>query len=146
MIYTPMTIKAIKFAYQAHLGQADHNDVPYIFHPYHLAEQMDDETSCTVALLHDVVEDTEITVEDLKAEFPPEVIMAVVLLTHDPCKDYFEYVNELKDNPIAKKVKLADLAHNLDESRLVGAGFTEEQLAYRKKKYMRAKEILLEEN
>ena len=55
MIYTEMTITAMKIAYNAHLGQLDYNDVPYIFHPYHLAEQMDDEISCTVALLHDIV-------------------------------------------------------------------------------------------
>ena len=61
MIYTKMTISAIKTAYNAHLGQLDYNNVPYIFHPYHLAEQMDDEISCTVALLHDVVEDTSLT-------------------------------------------------------------------------------------
>jgi len=146
MIYTPMTIKAMKLAYRAHLGQVDHSGVPYIFHPYHLAEQMDDEISCTVALLHDVVEDTEVTVEDLKQEFPPEVIMAVALLTHDPGKDYFEYVSVLKDNPVAKKVKLADLIHNSDESRLVGSGFTAEQVAHWKKKYTKAKEILLEKN
>ena len=54
MIYTEMTITAMKVAYDAHLGQLDYNGVPYIFHPYHLAEQMDDEISCTVALLHDV--------------------------------------------------------------------------------------------
>ncbi len=66
MIYTEMTIKAVKIAYDAHLGQLDYNGVPYIFHPYHLAEQMDDEISCTVALLHDVVEDTSITLDDLE--------------------------------------------------------------------------------
>lgn len=64
VIYTEMTIKAMKYAYNAHLGQLDYNNVPYIFHPYHVAEQMDDEVSCTVALLHDVVEDTETTIED----------------------------------------------------------------------------------
>ena len=64
MIYTEMTITAMKIAYDAHLGQLDYNKVPYIFHPYHLAEQMDDEISCTVALLHDVVEDTNITFAD----------------------------------------------------------------------------------
>ena len=55
MIYTSMTIKAMKLAYKAHEGQVDRSGVPYIFHPIHLAEQMDEEISCTVALLHDVV-------------------------------------------------------------------------------------------
>lgn len=144
MIYTPMTIKAMKLAYQAHLGQVDHSGVPYIFHPYHLAEQMDDEISCTVALLHDVVEDTEVTLEDLGKEFPAEVIAAVSLLTHDVNMDYFDYVRAIKDNPTAKKVKLADLAHNSDESRSAGSALTEEQLEYWRKKYARAKAILVE--
>ena len=144
MIYTQMTIKAMKLAYQAHLGQVDYDEIPYIFHPYHLAEQMDDEISCTVALLHDVVEDTEITMEDLEKEFPIEVTEAVSLLTHDVSVDYFDYVRALKNNPIAKKVKLADLDHNSDESRSVGSALTEEQLEYWKKKYARAKAILAE--
>ncbi len=144
MIYTPMTIKAMKLAYQAHLGQVDHNDVPYIFHPYHVAEQMTDEISCTVALLHDVVEDTEVTLEDLRKEFPTDVVEAVALLTHDKTVDYFEYVKEAKKNPIARKVKMADLDHNSDESRSEGSELTEEQLAYWRKKYTRAKAILLE--
>lgn len=146
MIYTPMTIKAMKLAYQAHMGQVDHNKVPYIFHPYHLAEQMTDEISCTVALLHDVVEDTAVTLEDLKKEFPPKVVEAVALLTHDKTKDYFEYVYELKKNPIAKKVKLADLAHNSDETRLEGSDISIAQIEYWRKKYTKAKEILLETN
>ena len=144
MIYTPMTIKAMKLAYQAHLGQVDHNDVPYVFHPYHVAEQMTDEISCTVALLHDVVEDTEVTLEDLRKEFPPEVVEAVALLTHDKTVDYFKYVKEIKKNPIARNVKLADLAHNSDESRSSGSEHTAEQLAYWKQKYSKAKAILLE--
>ena len=57
MIYTPMVNRALRLAYRAHAGQLDRGGVPYIFHPYHLAEQMDDERSICVALLHDVVED-----------------------------------------------------------------------------------------
>ena len=144
MIYTPMTIKAMKLAYQAHLGQVDHNDVPYVFHPYHVAEQMTDEISCTVALLHDVVEDTEVTLEDLRKEFPPEVVEAVALLTHDKTVNYFEYVKEIKKNPIARNVKIADLEHNSDESRSSGSEHTEERLAYWRTKYSKAKAILLE--
>ena len=78
MIYTPMTNTAMRIAYQAHHGQMDYNGIPYIFHPVHLAEQMDDEFSCCVALLHDVVEDTAVTLEELKAIFPREVTDAVV--------------------------------------------------------------------
>ena len=143
MIYTEMTIKAMKIAYEAHLGQLDYNDVPYIFHPYHLAEQMDDEVSCTVALLHDVVEDTPITLSDLEQILPAQVVEIVRLLTHDEGVDYFDYIREIKKNPIATKVKLEDLKHNSDESRSIGSNLSEEQLLYWKAKYAKAKVILL---
>ena len=143
MIYTEMTIKAIKVAYEAHLGQLDYNDVPYIFHPYHLAEQMDDEISCTVALLHDVVEDTNLTFTDLEQIFPAQVLEIVRLLTHDENIDYFDCIREIKKNPIATKVKLEDLKHNSDESRSIGSNLTQDQLLYWKTKYAKAKEILL---
>ena len=143
MIYTEMTIKAMKVAYEAHLGQLDYNDVPYIFHPYHLAEQMDDEVSCTVALLHDVVEDTHLTLSDLEQIFPAQVVEIVRLLTHDENIDYFDYIREIKKNPIAKKVKLEDLKHNSNEARSIGSNLTQEQLLYWKEKYAKAKEILL---
>ena len=67
MIYTENTKKAINIAYKAHMGQEDKLGIPYIFHPYHLAEQMDSEDACIVALLHDVVEDTNITFNDLSS-------------------------------------------------------------------------------
>ena len=97
MIYTEMTITAMKVAYDAHLGQLDYNGVPYIFHPFHLAEQMDDEISCTVALLHDVVEDTSITFADLEKKFPEQVVEIVQLLTHDENVDYFEKYAKAKE-------------------------------------------------
>lgn len=143
MIYTEMTIKAMKIAYDAHLGQLDYNGVPYIFHPYHLAEQMDDEITCTVALLHDVVEDTAITFEDLEKSFPREVVEALRLLTHDDETDYFDYVRRIKTNPIAARVKLEDLMHNSDESRCIGSDIPEDRLNYWRDKYSKAKALLL---
>ena len=143
MIYTEMTIKAMKVAYEAHLGQLDYNDVPYIFHPYHLAEQMDDEVSCTVALLHDVVEDTRLTLSDLEQIFPTQVVEIVRLLTHDEGIDYFDYIRKIKTDSIATKVKLEDLKHNSNEARSIGSNLTQEQLLYWKEKYAKAKEILL---
>lgn len=143
MIYTEMTIRAMKIAYDAHLGQLDYNDVPYIFHPYHFAEHMDDEISCTVALLHDVVEDTSITFEDLERMFPKQVVEVVQLLTHDQNVDYFDYIRAIKTNPIATKVKLEDIEHNSNEERSIGSNLTQEQLMYWKEKYEKAKEILL---
>ena len=144
MIYTPLTNEAMRIAYKAHHGQLDYNGIPYIFHPMHLAEQMDDEISCCVALLHDTVEDTDVTLEDLKAVFPPEVTDAVALLTHAEDADYFDYVRAIKANPTARKVKLADLAHNSDQSRCVGSDLSEERKAAWRAKYEKATRILTE--
>lgn len=82
MIYTLLTNKAMRTAYAAHAGQVDKCGVPYIFHPIHLAEQMPDEISVCAALLHDVAEDTDITLSELESEFPSAVIDVLKLLTH----------------------------------------------------------------
>lgn len=119
MIYTPLTKNAIKISFDAHKNQVDKSGMPYVYHPFHLAEQMDDEYSTCVALLHDVVEDTDITLDDLRRNgFPEEVIEALSLMTHNDDVPYLDYVRAMKDNPIARKVKLADLAHNSDLTRL----------------------------
>ena len=145
MIYTALTIRAMNIAYQAHHGQVDKAGVPYIFHPLHLAETMEDEYTCCAALLHDTVEDTNVTLEQLEAEFPNEVVEAVRLLTHDPDMDYFDYVRAIRGNPISMKVKLADLAHNSDESRFAGVQVPAERIGYFRDKYAKAKAILLED-
>lgn len=118
MIYTENTKKAMKIAFDAHMGQVDKSGVPYIYHPIHIAEQMHTEAETIVAILHDVVEDTIITFEQLEKEFPEEVIVALKLLTHDDSVEYMDYIRNLKNNPIARKVKLADLNHNSDKTRL----------------------------
>ncbi len=143
MLYTELTNKAMKIAYEAHKDQYDKGGVPYIFHPYHLAEQLDEEHEICVALLHDVVEDTELTLDDIKAAgFPEDVVEAVLLLTRTKDVDYMDYVRKIKTNAIAKKVKLLDLAHNSDPSRLVKGKPKSESLM---EKYAKAKAILLEE-
>ena len=143
MVYTELTNKAMRFAYAAHHGQLDYNGIPYIFHPIHLAEQMDDEVSCCAALLHDVVEDTPVTLEALSREFPGDVIEIVELLTHRETDDYFAYLSKIKGHPVAKKIKLADIAHNSDQSRCVGCGISESKLLAWQEKYRRAKDFLL---
>lgn len=145
MIYTPLTIRAMQIAYDAHHGQTDKAGVPYVFHPLHLAEAMEDEICCCAALLHDVVEDTAVTLEDLAAVFPPEVVEAVALLTHEEGTDYFDYVRRIRSNPIALKVKLADLAHNSDTTRFAGVSVPEDRIGYFRDKYTKAKAILLAE-
>ena len=145
MIYTELTCKAMKIAYNAHHGQTDKNGIPYIFHPFHLAEQMTDENSVCVALLHDTVEDTDITVKELEKDFPEEVTDALRLLTHDKSEDYFSYISKIKDNPTAKAVKLADLRHNSDTSRYTDKSrLSDEKVLLRLKKYEEAIRILTE--
>ena len=85
-----------------------------------LAEQMADEVSTCVALLHDVVEDTQWTIEELAAEFPQEVVDALRLLTHEEGVPYMEYVAAIADNATATRVKLEDLKHNMDPTRMCG--------------------------
>ena len=144
MIYTELTNRAMRIAYDAHAGQTDQCGIPYIFHPYHLAEEMQDEITTCVALLHDVLEDTAVTYEELCKEFPKEVTDALLLLTHKKGTDYFEYVKAIKQNPYAKAVKLADLNHNSDQTRMAGADIPEEKKQYWREKYARAKAILQE--
>lgn len=142
MLYTPLTGKAMQIAYAAHHGQVDKGGLPYIFHPCHLAEQMEDEISCCAALLHDVVEDTSVTLEELAKEFPQEVIEVLRLLTHEESVPYLDYVRAIRANPIAVKIKLADIAHNSDQSRC--PNLSPEQLLYFRNKYAAAKAVLTE--
>lgn len=139
MINTKLTRKAMIIAYNAHQNQFDKANIPYIYHPIHIAEQMDTELECIVALLHDVVEDTDITLNDLEKEFPQEVIDLLKILTHDKKIDYIEYIKKVKTNPIATKIKIADLKHNSDITRLENITPTDLK---RIEKYKKALEIL----
>ena len=143
MIYTALTRKAMRIAYDAHNGQFDRSGLPYIFHPYHIAEKMDDELSVCVALLHDIVEDTPVTIDELEKEFPVEVTEAVLLLTHEKETPYLEYICNIKASPLALKVKLADLEHNSDFTRIPNASY--EDIERLRKKYESAKLILTSE-
>jgi (p)ppGpp synthase/HD superfamily hydrolase len=141
MIYTKLTKKALKLCFEAHKDQVDKTGLPYVFHPFHLAEQMNDEYTTICALLHDVVEDTDYTIDDLKnMGFPIEVLEALKLLTHDPSVPYMDYVVALSDNEIAKSVKMADLRHNSDLTRL---DVVDEWAIKRNEKYKKALEYLL---
>ena len=140
MIYTDKTKKAMKLCYEAHKDQVDKSGLPYVFHPAHVAEQMTDEATTIVALLHDVVEDTDYTLEDLAAEgFGKDILEAVALMTHEDDVPYLDYVAKLKDNPIARAVKLADLAHNSDLPRI---GEVDEETKQRLEKYKKAIALL----
>lgn len=145
MIYTELTNKALRMAYAAHYAQTDKAGQPYIFHPYHLAEQMPDEISTCVALLHDVSEDSPVPMETLEREFPWEVTHPLSLLTREDGTDYFDYIRAIKKDPVARRVKLADVEHNSDLSRLEGCfGIDKEKMSGLQRRYARAREILLE--
>ncbi len=119
MIYTPETKKAMKLCFEAHKDQTDKSGMPYVFHPFHVAEQMPDEKTTIVALLHDVIEDTPFTLRDLREMgFEQDVLDALALMTHDDNVPYMDYVARIKENDIARTVKLADLRHNSDLTRL----------------------------
>ena len=124
----------------AHAGQVDRGGADYYLHPFAVAEMCKTEEEKIVALLHDVVEDTAVTLEDLTGfGFSPEIIEAIDALTHAPNEDYCDYIARVKKNKLAAVVKINDLIHNSDLSRL--KAITPKDLA-RKEKYKRCIEIL----
>ncbi len=136
-----MLNKALIMAYEAHKNQVDKGGEPYYLHPIYVALTVQGETEKIVALLHDIVEDTDITLEDLRREgFSEQVIEAVDAITHRG-EDYDEYIKKVKSNPTATKVKIADIHHNMDITRLKEV--TEKDKA-RIEKYKRALKYLQE--
>lgn len=119
MLFTPMTRKAMSLAYAAHHGQTDKSGVPYIFHPARVASGFTTEVEACVAWLHDVVEDTDYTIEDIRlGGFGTAICNALQAMTHDKSIPYMDYVKGIAKNPVARAVKLADLRDNMDTSRL----------------------------
>jgi (p)ppGpp synthase/HD superfamily hydrolase len=142
MIYTNQTKKALALCFEAHKEQKDKSGLPYVFHPFHLAEQMETEETIIVALLHDLVEDTDYTLDDLrKMGFSQEVVGAIGLMTHADAVPYMDYVAKIKENPLAKAVKLADLRHNSDLTRL---NSVDQKALDRREKYLKAIKFLEE--
>lgn len=143
MIYTDLTKKALRISFAAHKDQVDKSGIPYVYHPYEVASGLDTEDAVCVALLHDVVEDTEMTFEDLAREgFGERIIGALKLLTHDDGTPYFDYIRAIKQNPLAAAVKMADLKHNGTRSRMNVITDWDEK---RYQKYETAMKILTEE-
>lgn len=134
--------KARRVAHAAHEGQLDKSGNPYIGHPAYVAAHVSTPEQQCVAWLHDVVEDTATTLDDLReAGMPEPVVRAVGILTRRPEEDYFAYIERVGADPLARAVKLADLWHNMDLSRLPSVGPRDlERLA----KYRRAVEMLAE--
>jgi len=106
-------------AYNTHKDQVDKAGLPNIDHPFYLATQMNTEEAIITALLHDAVEDSSYTFKDIeRLGFSPSIMTALRLLTHDDSDDYITYIQRIKTNELARVVKLADLKHNSDDSRL----------------------------
>ena len=138
MIYTVKTVKAMNLAYYAHHGQNDKSGVPYIFHPIHLAEQMDTEKRTILALLHDVIEDTSITFFQIEKMFGKDIVESLSLLTHEDDVPYLDYVKKIKTDPDAKAVKIADMKHNMERLHLL----PEDTQKHLKAKYDEAWQVL----
>lgn len=122
-----MIEKAIRYASDLYAGQTDKSGLPLILHPLYVMSKMKNEEARTVAVLYNILEYTNKTADDLKAEgFSDDVVNAVVMLTRakeEPDKDgkderYFEYIRQILSNELAVEVKLGDLEHNMDISRI----------------------------
>lgn len=136
MIYSKQINKAIKIAYEAHKNQTDFFGVPYIFHPWEVASQLDNEEAVIVGLLHDVIEDTNITYDDLRKEgFSEEIIEGIKGVTKIEGEDYMDFVKRAKQNKISRQVKIADLKHNMNLTRLE---YVTEKDLQRNEKYKKA--------
>ena len=111
---------ALERSLSAYRGKRDKAGQAYVLHPLRLMAKMHDEISQVVSLLHDVIEDSDVTAEDLRADgFPEIVIEAVVALTRQAGESYMAFIERLKPNELARKVKLADIEDNLNVLRLV---------------------------
>lgn len=131
--------KALEIAVEAHKGQVDKNGQPYILHPLAVAAQLGTLELKIIALLHDTIEDTDVTAEYLLEQgISKNLVEVVELLTKPDDEPYEDYLRRVKENPMAKEVKLADLAHNTDPERASGLNDA------RRKKYELAKRIMNE--
>lgn len=134
---------AIKLATDAHAGQVDKSGEPYILHPLRVMLSMKTDEERIVAVLHDVVEDSPWSCDDLYWQhgFKPEIVRAVAALTRGKNEDYFDFIRRLAPNPIARSVKIADIRDNLDPSRGLPSDPTATE---RVEKYRRALDMLRE--
>ena len=136
--------KAVWIAQEAHKGQTDKGGNPYIEHPLYVASQVDTTELKIVAVLHDTLEDSDVTAEDLRREgFPEHVVEAITVLTHEDGNEeaYLDYIRRVSGNAMAAAVKRADLLHNMDISRIPNPTEKDKK---RRAKYERAYQLLEE--
>ena len=132
--------RALQIAIQAHRGQKDKSGREYVMHPIRVAERCINPRAKIVALLHDTIEDTEVTVDYLREQgFPGEIISGVLSVTKQEGEDYETFVARAAENPIGREVKIADLEDNMDIRRL--EVLTDEDVT-RLKKYLKAWQYL----
>lgn len=115
---TDLVFEALKVATKAHDGQYDKGGAPYILHPITVARGVQSDTEKIIALLHDTVEDTDVTIEEISEKFGPVVADAVNFLTHKEGEEYDDYIDRVSQNKLAIDVKLSDIKNNMDFSRL----------------------------
>lgn len=128
--------RAIAIAATAHAGQVDKGGAPYILHPLKVMLRMTTLEERIVAVLHDVVEDCGVSLDDLRKEgFSEEVLTAIASVTKVPGESYEDFVDRAAQNPIGRAVKLADLEENSDLSRIASPGWEDLE---RIEKYRRA--------
>ena len=128
---------ALEIAVNAHRGQTDKSGMAYILHPLAVAAQLDTLELKTIAILHDTIEDTDVTADYLLEKgIPQDIVDVVQLLSKPKDEDYESYLKRVLKNPLATKVKLADLAHNTSPERASGLNEA------RRRKYERARDIL----
>ncbi len=137
---------ALLLAVDTHQGQCDKYDHPYILHPLRVMAQVETETEKMVAILHDVIEDSEMSVGDLaKAGYPPTVVTAVDHLTKRAGETYEQYIQRVRLHPLARRVKMADLLDNMDIRRMPATPWSQKEIA-RLQRYRRAWEALTSPN
>lgn len=132
--------KAINLASIQHYGQKDKSGKPYIFHLIHVMNNVEELDAKVVAILHDILEDTDMTKNDLLSlGFSEDIVNAIEVLTKPKQQAYIDYIENVNKHPLARKVKMIDLKHNMDLTRL--ETITEKDLK-RTKKYFKAYKIL----
>lgn len=132
--------RALVIAVNAHQGQIDKAGQPYALHPLRMMLRLDDEAARITALLHDLIEDTDWTLEQLRAEgFAEPILAAVDRLTRRADESYEQFIERLRPDPLARRVKLADLEDNMDLRRITRL---DEQSLARIERYHRAWRML----
>ena len=141
MNYNELYDKALQIAMRAHEGQKDKAGQDYVMHPIRVAERCDDPRAKVVALLHDTIEDTDVTADYLREEgFTEEIVEAVLAVTRREGEDYEAFVRRAAQNELGRMVKLADLEDNMDIRRL--PELTDRDVE-RLRKYLRAWRCLI---